>query len=58
MFRALMLLIGVGLLSTLVGCRSNCQGRCDCQVYPLEHGTPLPYVKPSANIAPPLQSAP
>jgi hypothetical protein len=48
--RGLLLFIGSGLLGLLTGCH-HCQGRCDCQVYPLDHGTPSPLV----TTAPPLQ---
>jgi hypothetical protein len=54
MRRGLLLFIGTGLLSGLSGCHF-CQGRCDCLVYPLDHGTPPPFVKPAPLAAPPLQ---
>jgi hypothetical protein len=51
MRRGLLLLIGSGLLSVLSGCQL-CQGRCDCLVYPLDHGTPAPFVKPAPQAMP------
>lgn len=51
-YRGLVLLIGAGLLSLLSGCRSNCQGRCDCLVHPISHGTPSPIVQPAQPLAP------
>jgi hypothetical protein len=44
MRRGLLLFVGLGLLG-LFGCCHRCQGVCDCQVYPIEHGTPSPIVK-------------
>jgi hypothetical protein len=52
--RGLLLLIGAGLLGSLAGCH-NCQGRCDCLVYPIDHGTPPPYTKPASDAAPAAQ---
>jgi hypothetical protein len=57
--RGLLLFVGSGLLGLLAGCH-NCQGRCDCLVYPLDHGTPSPLVKPApvATPAPPIAPMP
>jgi hypothetical protein len=47
MRRGLLLLASLGLFG-LFGCGCHkCQGVCDCQVYPIEHGTPSPIVKPA-----------
>ncbi|MGH7224333.1 MAG: hypothetical protein ACRELF_13975 [Gemmataceae bacterium] len=54
MHRGLLLFVAAGLLSVLAGCH-HCAGRCDCQVYPIEHGTPSPIVKPGPIVSPPLQ---
>jgi hypothetical protein len=56
MLRALLLSVGAGLLGLLAGCH-HCQGRCDCQVYPLDHGTPSPIVKPGLTAASPFQAS-
>lgn len=55
MRRGLLLSLAAGLLGLLSGCRHNCQGRCDCQVSPMEHCTPSPYVKPGSNPSSPIQ---
>lgn len=52
MYRKCVLLIGAGLLSLLSGCHHSWQGRCDCQVYPISHGTPSPIVQPAQPLAP------
>ncbi|HWG42587.1 MAG TPA: hypothetical protein VN688_07350 [Gemmataceae bacterium] len=52
MRRGLLLFLSVGLLSTLAGCGHRTQGICDCQVYPLDHGTPSPLIKPGAGVQP------
>ncbi|GEM_PF-7101865 len=57
MRRGLLLFLGSGLLGLLTGCHC-CQGRCDCQVYPLDHGTPSPLVKPASTMAPAPPIAP
>jgi hypothetical protein len=52
MRRGLLLFVSVGLLSTLAGCARHCRGICDCQVYPIDHGTPSPLVKPASVVQP------
>jgi hypothetical protein len=54
MRRGLLLFLGSGLLGLLAGCH-HCEGRCDCLVYPLDHGTPSPLVKTAAPVPPPAQ---
>jgi len=58
MRRGLLLIVGSGLLGLLAGCCHHCQGRCDCLVYPLDHGTPSPFVKPAPLGAPVQPIAP
>jgi hypothetical protein len=55
MRRGLLLFLNLGLLGTMVGCG---RGVCDCIVYPLEHGTPSPIVKPASAAANPIQPVP
>jgi len=55
--RGLLLFISSGLLSLLSGCHFY-QGRCDCQVYPLDHGTASPFVHSSPPPVQPIASAP
>jgi hypothetical protein len=56
MRRGLLLFLNLGLLGTIAGCG---RGVCDCIVYPLEHGTPSPIVKPaSATGTQPIQPVP
>ena len=53
MRRGLLLLLSIGLIGTLAGCGFHiCQGGCDCQVYPIDHGTPSPLVKPASAVEP------
>jgi hypothetical protein len=51
MRRGLLLFVGAGLLGLLAGCH-QCQGRCDCLVHPLDHGTPCPFTKPATTAEP------
>jgi hypothetical protein len=55
MRRGVLLSVAAGLLGLLAGCYHHYHGRCDCQVYPIDHGTPSPLVKPGPVAAPPLQ---
>jgi hypothetical protein len=58
MRRGVLLCAVVGLLSMLAGCHNgHCHGVCDCQVHPIDHGTPSPIVKPAPIVSPPLQPA-
>jgi hypothetical protein len=57
MRRGVLLFVGAGLLGLLAGCHHQCQGRCDCLVHPIEHGTPCPFTKTASvptTAAPPL----
>jgi hypothetical protein len=54
MRRGVLLSAAIGLLA-LIGCCHRCHGVCDCQVYPLDHGTPSPIVKPGPIVSPPIQ---
>ena len=55
MRRGMLLLLNLGLLGSVVGCS---RGVCDCIVYPLDHGTPSPVVKPASAVGQPIQPVP
>ncbi|HEY7326267.1 MAG TPA: hypothetical protein VH592_01410 [Gemmataceae bacterium] len=57
MRRGLLLFIGTGLLGLLSGCH-HCEGRCDCLVHPIDHGTPPPVVQPALQTQPPIAPMP
>lgn len=57
MRRGLLSSLSLGLLGLVAGCYSpyrghKLQGICDCQVYPLGHGTPAPWIQPASAVAP------